>query len=63
MDIIEKIELQSYYDQQDNYDPNKETVQEFWAWWKKLCAEMDSKPKHIVRSDRWQEKKKGGRKK
>lgn len=62
MDIIEKIELQSYYDQQEKYDSNQETWQEFWSWWKKQCAEMDNKPKHIARSDRWEQPKKGKRK-
>lgn len=42
--------------------PTGESMNDFWKWWKALCAEMDSKPKHITRSDRWEQSKKGKRK-
>lgn len=32
--------------------PTGETYQDWLRWWRALCAEMDSKPKHIVRNER-----------
>lgn len=43
--------------------PENESWSDFWRWWKSQCAQMDSKPKHIARSDRWTEGTKRGKRK
>lgn len=59
--VVNGLTEKSAYDDPTKYyqgvhTPTGETWSDFWAWWKGLCAEMDSKPKHIVHNDKSKKK-------
>lgn len=41
--------------------PEGETMGDFIRWWKAQCAVWDAKPKHIVKSEKKEQKKAGKR--